>query len=227
MPTAFSIGQPLIIPSQEELQQSLSPSIEHLEEFLVSGSHVFNGEVDNDNDVNKCSSPIDGILKFPSLMWPDSTRDMAVQGPKPQAASRSLRWRKACPLGISVTWVWPWQPQGARSPVMLGLSFRPEQGWKHMETMNMRTQQLNQLKCRNRISWTLPSPSYFFHICPEPAKGFPWISSQNLAENPLGHLSCITIMLRQAHPKFNMASFIRRFNSTLLVSWLNSWYVIL
>jgi hypothetical protein len=39
MPTAFSIGQPLIIPSQEELQQSLSPSIEHLEEFLVSGSH--------------------------------------------------------------------------------------------------------------------------------------------------------------------------------------------
>jgi hypothetical protein len=74
---------------------------------LFLGATLFYGEVDNDNDVNKCSSPIDGILKFPSLMWPDSTRDMAVQGPKPQAASRSLRWRKACPLGISATWVWP------------------------------------------------------------------------------------------------------------------------
>jgi len=50
--TAFSIGQPLIIiPSQEELQQSLSPSIEHLQEFLVSGSIFFNGEVDNDNNI--------------------------------------------------------------------------------------------------------------------------------------------------------------------------------
>jgi hypothetical protein len=48
------------------------------------------------------------------------------------------------------------------------------------------------------------------HICPEPAKGFP--TGQILAENPLGHLSCITIMLNSSSEydaeKLHSASFI-------------------